>query len=418
MSLGGELDDHVKHDFGSFIELGGMLLELAGDTKGELDLTKPVGPEGDLPILKGSGQLFDSVCLQLEVRCDFFSRDMWGGREQADVIAKWKALDTNKFLAASLREVATLRARQGDKRSSDAHSKGASLIARSKVRITSGKQAQSIKGIGPKIGAKIDELLETHKLAILEQEQEVDRVLKLFTEIWGVNVVTARAWYDRGLRSYDDIEVATKEGDINLTKLQKYWWRHRDDFPQPMDRSEMKKIGKLVEIAAKSIDPTSETIVVGSYRRGKKSSKDVDILVLVDKKESPHLPRQIAEKLETLCDLEVVSEGEHVFMGGIRLPEKTKSQSSAKPKAGAESKKLWRRLDVYVQLKEEQACALLAHTGPFNYNIRMRGAAKDKGWLLNEYHLYDENGDIIPTESEAEVQKLLDFEVEAPEKRL
>jgi DNA polymerase/3'-5' exonuclease PolX len=47
----------------------------------------------------------------------------------------------------------------------------------------------------------------------------------------------------------------------------------------------------------------------------------------------------------------------------------------------------------------------------------MRLAAKEMGWKLNEYHLYDENGDIIPTESEADVQKLLGFEEANPEER-
>jgi len=425
-SLGEELDQFAANDFRSFIKLGEVLLELAGDDKGELDLTRPVTPEGELPIILVAGKtrnrkevsLFDSVCLALSERCDFWKPIDWQGLSHADVITKWKNCDTNQFLATSLRQVATLRARQGDKRSADAHSKGASLIARNPIRITSGHQAQQIKGIGPKIAAKIDELLATHKLEILEKEQEVDRVLKLFVEIWGVNVATARVWYDRGLRTYEDIERETEEGNIALTKLQKYWWKHKEDFPHPMDRNEMKQIGNLVGKAAKAIVPNSETIIVGSYRRGKKSSKDVDILILVDerKKEqnAPFLTIQIAEQLATLCDLEVVVSGEAVVMVGMKLPEAI--QTGTKPTSQKESNK-WRRVDFYVQLKEERVCALLAHTGPYDYNIRMRLAAKEMGWKLNEYHLYDENGDIIPTESEADVQKLLGFEEANPEER-
>lgn len=418
-SLGEELDQFAANDFGSFIKLGAVLLELAGDDKGELDLTRSVSTEGDLPVILVASNrhqsLFDSVCLALSERCDFWKPIDWVGLPHADVIAKWKNRDTNQFLATNLRQVATLRARQGDKRSAEAHSKGASLIARSPVRITSGSQARQIKGIGPKIAAKIDELLTTHKLEILEKEQEVDRVLKLFMEIWGVNVATARSWYDRDLRTYDDIEREVEEGNIALTKLQKYWWRHKEDFPQPMNRDEMKQIGNLIGKAAKAVVSSSETIIVGSYRRGKKSSKDVDILILVDPQQKERVERtnstfltlQIAEQLSTLCDLEVVVSGEAVVMGGLRLPEVTSK----------ENKHLWRRVDFYVQLKEERVCGLLAHTGPYDYNIRMRLAAKEKGWKLNEYHLYDENGDIIPTESEHVLQKLLGFEEAEPEER-
>ena len=444
-SLGEELDKTAENDFGSFIQLGEVLLELAGNQKGQLDVTQPVNPDGELPIKltastkqgskSSSGQsLFDDVCRQLEARCDFWKPSDWKGLAHEDVIAKWKNRNTNLFLAASLRQVSTLRARQGDKRSADAHSKGASLIARSKVRITSGSQAQQIKGIGPKIAAKIDELLATHKLEILEEEQEVDRVLKLFMEIWGVNVATARVWYDRDLRTYEDIEREVEEGNIALTKLQKYWWKHKEDFPQPMDRAEMKQIGTLIEKAAKLVVPNSETIIVGSYRRNKTSSKDVDVLILVDGKEkehsSSHLTIQIADQLSTLCDLEVVVSGEAVVMGGVRLPKggTKETQTGSKLVASKETqigsklaaqknKHLWRRMDFYVQLKEERACALLAHTGPYDYNIRMRLAAKEMGWKLNEYHLYDENGDIISTESEADVQNLLGFDEAEPEER-
>ena len=160
-SLGEELDQFAANDFRSFIKLGEVLLELAGDDKGELDLTRPVTPEGELPIILVAGKtrnrkevsLFDSVCLALSERCDFWKPIDWQGLSHADVITKWKNCDTNQFLATSLRQVATLRARQGDKRSADAHSKGASLIARNPIRITSGHQAQQIKGIGPKIAA-------------------------------------------------------------------------------------------------------------------------------------------------------------------------------------------------------------------------------------------------------------------------
>lgn len=419
LSLGEELDYYADNDFGSFIQMGNLLLESAGMARGSLNLTSCVGPEGELPTKPGGGSLFDHVCSLLEKKCDFWKGEMWKGKEQKVVIKTWNECNTNAFLGEKLREVAILRKKQGDEYSSRAHATAARLIATSKIRIKSGQEAQKIKGIGVKIAAKIDELLETHTLEILEKEQEVDQVMNLFMEIWGVGVATARFWYDRGLRSYEDLEMEVRKGDISLTKLQKYWMRHQKDFPQSMERDEMRQIGLLVEAAARFVAPTSETIVVGSYRRGKKSSKDVDILVLVDAMDDPHrdlstaiVCARVAQKLATLCELEVVCSGEHVFMGGIRLPGMTKSGSKAIP-----TLKLWRRLDVYVALKDEAACGLLAHTGPWNYNQAMRAAAQAKGWRLNEYHLYDERGDVIPTESEADVQRLLEFEVLSPEER-
>lgn len=392
--LGDELNQLSRRNFSQLIQLGSLLLELADGEKGKLDLTRPASAESGLPVLPSRGNLFEDVCLILEKYCPFD----WKGKDLAMVIALWTACDTNKFLAEKLRDVSSLRRRQGDKISADMHAKAATLVANHATRITSGRDAQQIKGIGVKIGAKIDELLTTRKLEILEKEQEVDRVIKLFTEIWGVGIPTARAWFEKGWKSYEDLRKAEQNGDIALTKLQKYWMRHSEDYPQPMDRAEMTSIGNLVEQAAMLVDPNSETVVAGSFRRGKQSSKDVDVVIFVHER-THTICQDIAIALGKICELEVVEQGQNVFMGGVKS-------------------KLWRRLDVFVATTDEAPCALLAHTGPAGYNRMMRGIAKDKGWKLNEYHLTDENGAIIPTQTEADVQELLGLDVLEPRDRM
>jgi DNA polymerase (family 10) len=44
-------------------------------------------------------------------------------------------------------------------------------------------------------------------------------------------------------------------------------------------------------------------------------------------------------------------------------------------------------VDLFFTTRSHYACALMHHTGPKSYNIRVRKVAKDKGYKLNQYDL-------------------------------
>ena len=67
--------------------------------------------------------------------------------------------------------------------------------------------------------------------------------------------------------------------------------------------------------------------------------------------------------------------------------------------------------------RDEYPCGLLAHTGPKTLNVVMRQKAVDKGWLLNEKHILDENCEPIDVTCEKDVFDQLDMDYLEPSER-
>lgn len=452
LSLHQELKEILAEDFNAFRELGLAILKIivgisnSGITTGQIDFSKAVGDDGHPIIIPSDALLIVAAVKQLagylNRETPFSKLSLFNPIDVDSMYKSWSSLQppkqsskfhlTNAQLAAKMRAVAALRKRQGDIHSHRAHLKAAGLIAASKVPITSGDEARKIKGIGNgKIALKIDELIRTGTLEILDNRSPTDVILETLQGIWGTGLATARHWLESNYTSIEDIRMAVEADEIALTKQQKVGLEHFEDFNTEMSRFEMKAIGDVVQKAASKLPRSSNlrpnetpwrVIIVGSYRRGKLSSKDVDLMLIptgsppVDGKPGSRLAKKERDTCFKLAELlkdelgdnvKIPSQGEHQLFGAIRLSDESTSGSA-----------VWRRFDVFIAAEDEIACGLLAHTGPADYNKRMREAAQKRGWVLNERHLSDHKGKVFPTHSEADVQKLLEFEVLPPEERI
>jgi DNA polymerase/3'-5' exonuclease PolX len=386
-------------DFPTLINIGTALLSLTEKSaeRGELDLEQPFSDTQDLQFKPGKLYRFNSIMHILRSYLpnpEWFDITKFKGLKRHQVVAAWTLL-VNAFLSKKLLEVAKLRELQGDIRSRNAHQKGSAIIGALEYPIESGKQAQDIKGIGPKMAAKIDLLLTNGDLEELKVVESREAIIKLFS-FWGSSTATALGWYEKGYRTIVDLVQADEHNEINLTKMQRLAISHLEDFEVVLTVEDANFIVKLVRA---SIPIGFEVILVGSFRRGRQTSKDCDILVIGDPKTSETCA-QIAANLSQIADLEIASQGQHVFMGMIKMPSN-----------------VWKRVDVFVASEDERGCALLAHTGPAQYNIRMRAAAQERNWTLNERHVIDEHGEVIATPTEADVQKLLGFAIQTPQDR-
>ncbi|KAL0589566.1 hypothetical protein ABG067_002470 [Albugo candida] len=75
----------------------------------------------------------------------------------------------NQALAEIFGELAGFEFKRGERFKGGTYSKAAKAIRDADEVISSGKQAQKLKGIGKSTGAKIDEFLETGTLSVLEE---------------------------------------------------------------------------------------------------------------------------------------------------------------------------------------------------------------------------------------------------------
>jgi len=111
-------------------------------------------------------------------------------------------------------------------------------------------------------------------------EDPTQRVLVEFCKIWGVGPRTASdLFYQYSCRSIDDIRAGVANCTLSLSARQQVGLKYIDEFQQRIPRAEIDQIFNHVLLVAKRINPGVSLFLCGSYRRGKPSSGDMDILV-------------------------------------------------------------------------------------------------------------------------------------------
>ena len=247
-----------------------------------------------------------------------------------------------------------------------AYENAATSIRKYDKIITSGDQAQKeIKGIGKSIADKIDELLKTGTLQVLENRpQEViqkDKMVKVFEGIYGVGTITAEKWYDMGYHDFKSLEGLYPQ----MTDGQKLGYYYYSQLQERIPRPEMDQIRDVIIKMWKplGLKYDQDYVIAGSYRRGESDSGDIDILVRGIMDISSLLTPLIQNKL-ILGNLAL---GPTKYMGIIKVEE------------------FARRIDIRLVNSESWAYALLYFTGSKELNVDMRTKAIGMGLTMNEY---------------------------------
>ncbi|KAG7281976.1 hypothetical protein CRUP_003034 [Coryphaenoides rupestris] len=272
----------------------------------------------------------------------------------------------NKHITDKLEMLAKAYTHKGDKWRALGYSKAVNALK---------SYHKPITGIGKRMADKIDEIMESGHLRKLDNIGEAVPVLELFTNIWGAGAKTAQLWYQQGFRTLEDIRTKA-----NLSNTQKIGLKHYDDLLDRMPREEAGAIEKLVREATLAIDPNLLAMACGSYRRGKATCGDVDVLIThPDGKSHRGVFSKVLQSLRQsgfLTD-DLVSHEENgqqkKYMGVCRLP-------------GPVSRR-HRRLDIIVVPYGEFACAIMYFTGSAHFNRSLRALAKTKSMSLSEHSL-------------------------------
>lgn len=209
--------------------------------------------------------------------------------------------------------------------------------------------------------------------------------------VHGIGVKTAYKLYLQGYHTRAALLAAATQGDVELTHAQLVGLTYFDDIMTPIPRAEMDEIRDVLT----SYMPGLVFELAGSYRRGKPSSGDVDVLVQAGVLSMADLILQLSPILA-----ETLAIGETKYMGLLDSVVK-------------------HRIDIRMVTPDAWACALLYFTGSWQFNKAMRLHAIQMGYLLNEYGLYSAllNMFYLYTYSEEEVFALLELEYVRPEDR-
>ncbi|KAL6577105.1 hypothetical protein OROMI_011381 [Orobanche minor] len=221
----------------------------------------------------------------------------------------------------------------------------------------------------------------------------------LFGEVWGIGPATAKKLYEKGHRTLDDLK---NEG--SLTNAQQLGLKYFDDIRKRIPRNEAQEMVCLLEKAGEDVLPgicapelkepknsyfcsfLSRYVVIvcgGSYRRGKASCGDLDIIITHPDGNShigflPKFVKHLKDMKFLREDLVFSTHSEEVMILVL-----THNLGFAHP-----GRELPHRIDIKVYPLELYAFALVRWTCNDVLNRRLRVLAESKGFLLDDDGLY------------------------------
>ena len=283
-----------------------------------------------------------------------------------DIKPSPKGKSMNKELIDIMEELADIMMRQGEPFKSRAYKKASETIMGYSGEITNVSELKGKPAIGKTIMEKLEEFQKTGTLRVLERERK--NPMNLFTQIYGIGPKKAKQLIEGGITTIAEL----RENENKLNDTQKIGLKYFEPLQKRIPRDEIEEFNKEFDKIFKEVAPEgSKYQIVGSYRRGAKTSGDIDVIITNDQNNvsvfNDFLDKLIKEKVVT----EVLTRG------------KTKSLT-----IGEIPGSIPRRLDFLYTAPKEYSFATLYFTGSKAFNIVMRQRALDVGLTLNEHGLF------------------------------
>lgn len=311
----------------------------------------------------------------------------------------------NNKIIEIFKELAMIYTTLDDEFRSLAYSKAITAIRQYNKPIVDALRVK-LPGIGNSIALKMNEIINTGQLKILKDLQKsphiklIKQMLRVqgFSKQYTMNLMKAFP----SINTIEDIKKLHKAGKIKLNKTQEKGLKYSRDALQKIPRSEIKKIYTIVKREAKKLDPEIHVELVGSYRRGKEESKDVDILIM----------KPNAKKIDNFIE-EFVN---HLKKVGIHEITFTRGDRKFNGLLKTKNSRFARHVDLMYSLPVEYFTALQSFTGSGVHNVLLRQLAKEKGYKLSDQGLF-KNGKRQSIKSEQDIYKKLGLNYLPPNKR-
>ena len=236
------------------------------------------------------------------------------------------------------------------------------------VPITRTEQIASLPGIGKSIYGKIEALMGQRVIDKEDQQQDTAiELMGLLLQIYGVGEKKAKELiYDHKIQSLLDL----RQRPELLNAKQQLGLKYYDQLLERIPYKEMllheRFLGRIWGRDELTRGIKFRYEIVGSFRRKRPTSGDIDILVTFE--EGAGLMEKLIGALRRAkYVVETLAEGSKKFMGICRLPH-----------LGA------RRIDLIWAAPGEYPFALFYFTGSDRYNRFVREEARRRGYRLNE----------------------------------
>ncbi|KAL9240918.1 hypothetical protein vseg_015084 [Gypsophila vaccaria] len=289
--------------------------------------------------------------------------------------------DLNKNITNIFKKLIDIYRALGEDRRSFSYYKAIPVIEKLPFKIESADQVKHLPAIGKSLCDHIQEIVSTGKLSKLEHFESDEKVktIALFGEVWGVGPATALKLYEKGHRTLEDLK-----NEPSLTKAQKLGLKYFDDIKTRIPRHEVAEMEKLLQNVGEEILPGVVIVCGGSYRRGKSSCGDMDIVITHPDGQSHK--GFLAKFVKRLKEMNFVRE-DLVFT----------THSEEGTDSGVDTyfglctypgRELRHRIDLKVYPKDIHPFGLIHWTGNDTLNRRLRILAESKGFRLDDTGLF------------------------------
>lgn len=255
------------------------------------------------------------------------------------------------------------------------------------------QRLHEVSGVGEHIGIKIQELLTTGKLQYLEKlKKEVPIDVENLSRIEGLGPKTLkRLWKQLKIKNVEDLKKAAERGKLaevegigekKQQQILERMQRMKTQGPQRMLLGIVAPIAEDIVKTLRGVNGVEHVQIAGSYRRGKETVGDIDILVS-------------AKEAKTVIDV-------FVSMSGVaEILVQGTTKSSVRMENGLQA-------DIRVVQKEQWGSALQYFTGSKEHAVALRTIAVKKGLTLSEYGLFTINGKkLVASKTEEEIYNKL-----------
>jgi DNA polymerase (family 10) len=244
--------------------------------------------------------------------------------------------------------------------------------------VADGADLSELENIGEDLAGKIETIVETGSLPLLEElEGRTPAPLADLMHIEGLGPKRVRRLHEElGITTREELKAAAEQEKI----------RALEGFGETMEQNILDRIDQAAEqrtlwaeaepVATaladhlRGADGVDRVAVAGSFRRRKETVGDLDVLVLADDS-VPVMDRFV--DYEDVAD--VLAEGDTrasvVFRSGLQV-------------------------DVRVVPSNSYGAALLYFTGSKAHNVALRNRALDRDLKINEYGVFETNGEEAP----------------------
>lgn len=267
------------------------------------------------------------------------------------------------------------------------------------------KQLEDLKSIGKSIAEKIIEYIATgHIQAFDKLKKKVPFQLLELMDIEGFGPATLRLIHENlGINTKEELIVAIEKG--KLETINGFATRKIEKLKQALKLDSVKKILPLKEAqriandlldSIKKIPGVQLATIAGSIRRKKGTIGDIDIVITAEE-----------------------NKWKKIISAITRLPQVEKVIAAGKTRASLVLKTKNIQADVRIVHEDEYGAALFYLTGSKEHNIQLRSLAKQRGWKVNEYGVFDnKTGKKLAGKTEKEIYELFSISFIPPEKRI